>query len=84
MDVKEENLLNLVRDTNFVKSKKIKNIISESAKLSIRDFIDHLAEEAEPKIDKICQDIIKDFSYKTKENFSDSIQAAKEVKTKIS
>lgn len=65
LDIKEENLLNLIRDTNFVKSKKIKNIISESAKLSIRDFVDHLAEEAEPKIHKLCQELLKDFSYKT-------------------
>lgn len=47
--------MNLIRDTNFVKSKKIKNIISESAKLSIREFIDHLADQAESKIQKLCQ-----------------------------
>ena len=46
LDIKEENLLNLIRDTHYVKSKKIKNIISESAKLSIRDFIDRLAVDA--------------------------------------
>jgi hypothetical protein len=37
----------LIRDTHFVKSKKIKNIISESAKLNIRDFVDRLALDAE-------------------------------------
>lgn len=48
-------MINLIKDTHFVKSKKIKNIISESAKLSIRDFIDHLADQAEPKIQKLSQ-----------------------------
>lgn len=28
LDIKEENLLNLIRDTHYVKSKKIRNIIS--------------------------------------------------------
>ena len=50
LDVKEENLLKLIKDTHYVKSKKIKNIISESAKLSIRDFVDRLSLDAEEKI----------------------------------
>lgn len=57
--VKEENLLKLIRDTNFVKSKKIKNIISESAKLSIREYVDRLAIDAEEKIRKFARDLIK-------------------------
>lgn len=61
--MKEENLLNLIRDTHYVKSKKIKNIISESAKLSIRDFIDRLAADAEEKIAKFSQEIVKQFTY---------------------
>lgn len=75
--------MNLIRDTNFVKSKKIKNIISESAKLSIREFVDHLADEADPKIQKLCQEIIKDFSYKSHTNFSDAITAANETKKRV-
>lgn len=38
--------MNLIKDANYVKSKKIKNIISESAKLSIRDYVDRLAVDA--------------------------------------
>lgn len=52
-------MLNLIRDTHFVKSKKIKNIISESAKLNIRDFIDRVSQDAGEKIDKFSQDIVK-------------------------
>lgn len=59
-----------------MKSKKIKNIISESAKLSIREFIDHLADQGESKIQKLCLEIIKNFSYKSFTNFTDAISIA--------
>lgn len=55
--------MNLIRDAHFVKSKKIKNIISESAKLCIRDFIDRLSIDAEEKIQKFSQEIVKQFTY---------------------
>ena len=47
LQYEEESLMKLVKDTNYVKSKKIKNIISESAKLSIRELIDKLSAEAD-------------------------------------
>lgn len=73
LDIKEENLLNLIRDTNYVKSKKIKNIISESAKLSIRDFVDRLALDAEEKINKFSEEIIKQFTYESKSAFTNGV-----------
>ena len=36
----EKKVLPTIKDMQFVKSKHIENILSESAKLSIRDFID--------------------------------------------
>jgi len=36
----ERSLLKVIKDMQFVKSKHIQNILSESAKLAIRDFID--------------------------------------------
>lgn len=75
--------MNLIRDTHFVKSKKIKNIISESAKLSIRELVDHLADQGEPKIQKLCLQIIKNFSYKSYTNFTDAISIARETKKSV-
>lgn len=36
----EQSILQTIKDCQFVRSKHIQNILSESAKLSIRDFID--------------------------------------------
>lgn len=76
LDVKEENLMNLIRDTNYVKSKKIKNIISESAKLSIREFVDRLSQDAEEKVQGFCQNIVKDVSYKAKSSYASNLESA--------
>ncbi len=67
----------MIRDTHFVKSKKIKNIISESAKLNIRDFVDRVSQDAGDKINKFSQDIVKEFSYESKLAFTNGLDAAK-------
>lgn len=36
----ERNIMRCIKEMSYVRSKHIQNIISESAKLSIRDFID--------------------------------------------
>lgn len=76
-------MLNLIKDTHYVKSKKIKNIISESAKLCIRDFIDRVAVDSEEKIQRLSQEIIKQFSYETRNLSDNEIEAAKETKKRI-
>jgi hypothetical protein len=45
-----------------VKSKHIQNILSESAKLSIRDFIDEITIKSNNKIDIICAYLIDIYS----------------------
>ena len=46
----------------FVKSRHIQNIISESAKLAIRDFIDEITTRSNYKIELICAQIIDLYS----------------------
>lgn len=43
----------------FVKSRHIQNILSESAKLAIRDFIDEITSRSNLKIENICAEIIE-------------------------
>ena len=46
----------------FVKSKHIQNILSESAKLAIRDFIDEITNRSNLKIELICAQIVELYS----------------------
>lgn len=43
-----------IKSTKAIKTRKIKNILSESAKLAIRDFIDQLADRSNSKIEELC------------------------------
>lgn len=43
-----------IKKSNYVKSKHILNILSESAKLAIRDFIDEITNKSNIKIEAIC------------------------------
>ena len=43
-----------IKGSNYVKSKHILNILSESAKLAIRDFIDEITNKSNVKIESIC------------------------------
>ena len=47
--------MSAIKKSSFVKSKHILNILSESAKLAIRDFIDEITAKSNLKIETICQ-----------------------------
>ena len=47
-----------IKRSDFVKSKHILNILSESAKLAIRDFIDEITAKSNIKIQSICHEIV--------------------------
>jgi hypothetical protein len=46
----DRNILKTIKGCDFVKSKHILNILSESAKLAIRDFIDEITSRSNIKI----------------------------------
>jgi len=46
----ELNIMKSIKNSSFVKSKHILNILSESAKLAIRDFIDEITNKSNVKI----------------------------------
>ena len=53
-----------IKGSSFVKSKHILNILSESAKLAIRDFIDEITARSNIKIEAICSEIVANYSLK--------------------
>ena len=46
----DKNIMRTVKGSSYVKSKHILNILSESAKLAIRDFIDEITAKSNIKI----------------------------------
>lgn len=50
----EKGLLGKIKALQYVKGKHIQNILSESAKLAIRDFIDEITARSNFKIELIC------------------------------
>lgn len=46
----ERGILRVIKEMQFVKSRHIQNILSESAKLAIRDFIDEITARSNNKI----------------------------------
>ena len=56
------DIMNTIKGSSFVKSKHILNILSESAKLAIRDFIDEITAKSNIKIEAICAEIIGSYS----------------------
>lgn len=48
-----------IRRSDFVKSKHILNIVSQSAKIAIRDFIDDITIKSNIKIEKVSIEIAK-------------------------
>jgi NAD+--asparagine ADP-ribosyltransferase len=46
-----------IKNSDFVKSRHILNIVSESAKIAIRDYIDNLTIRTNDKVEKIAADI---------------------------
>jgi energy-coupling factor transporter ATP-binding protein EcfA2 len=60
----ERGILDCIRQMSYVKSKHIENILSESAKLAIRDFIDEITQRSNNKIEIICAEIIEIYTVK--------------------
>lgn len=46
-----------IKRSDFVKSRHILNIVSESAKIAIRDYIDNLTLKTNDKVEKIAAEI---------------------------
>ena len=55
------DIMKTIKGSSFVKSKHILNILSESAKLAIRDFIDEITARSNIKIESICQEIVSSY-----------------------
>lgn len=53
----EKDIMPSIRNSDFVKSKHILNIVSESAKIAIRDYIDDLTIKSNVKIEKVSMKI---------------------------
>jgi hypothetical protein len=53
-----------IKEMSYVKSKHIENILSESAKLAIRDFIDEITSRSNNKIELICAEIVEIYTIK--------------------
>lgn len=51
-----------LKNLQYVKSKHIQNILSESARLSIRDFIDEITKKSNFKIELICTEIVNGYA----------------------
>ena len=45
----------------LVRSKHIQNIISENAKLAVRDYIDEISSKSNKKIEIICQYLLQNY-----------------------
>ena len=81
----EHQIIDSIRGMNFVKSRHIENILSESAKLAIRDFIDEITQRSNNKIELICAEIIEVYSVKVQNLGRDvnGILKLKETITKL-
>ena len=60
----ENRIMECIRNSQYVKSRHIQNILSESAKLAIRDFIDEITTRSNYKIELICAQIVDMYSQK--------------------
>ena len=58
------SIMRTIKTCSYVKSKQILNILSESAKLAIRDFIDEITNRSNTKIETICAQIISQYQTK--------------------
>ena len=67
---------------SFVKSRHIENILSESAKLAIRDFIDEITQRSNNKIEIICAEIIEIYTVKV-QNLGKDVNGILKLKDNI-
>ena len=51
----EADIMPSIRRSDFVKSRHISNIVSESAKIAIRDYIDDVTLRSNAKIEKVAE-----------------------------
>lgn len=51
---KSDQLMTKIKQSKAIKTRRIKNILSESAKLAIRDFIDQVANQTNEKAEEVC------------------------------
>jgi GTP-binding protein EngB required for normal cell division len=58
----ELTIMRTIRSSSYVKSRHILNILSESAKLAIRDFIDEITNKSNIKIEAICGEIVSSYT----------------------
>lgn len=58
------SIMRTIKNSSYVKSKHILNILSESAKLAIRDFIDEITNKSNIKIEAICSEIVSIYTLK--------------------
>lgn len=58
----EQTIMRTIRNSSYVKSRHILNILSESAKLAIRDFIDEITNKSNIKIEAICSEIVSSYT----------------------
>jgi hypothetical protein len=55
-------IMRTIKSSSYVKSRHILNILSESAKLAIRDFIDEVTNKSNIKIEAICAEIVSSYT----------------------
>ena len=78
----ENGIIDTIKGMSYVKSRHIENILSESAKLAIRDFIDEITQRSNNKIEIICAEIIDLYSVKV-QNLGRDINGIIKLKEKI-
>ena len=67
----ERSVVQTIKGLQFVKSRHIENILSESAKLAIRDFIDEITARSNNKIEQICAQIVNQYAIKVENTGKD-------------
>ena len=78
----ENNIIPTIKSMNFVKSRHIENILSESAKLAIRDFIDEITQRSNNKIEIICAEIVEVYTVRV-QNLGRDVNGILKLKEQI-
>ena len=63
----ELNIFPSIKNSDFVKSRHILNIVSESAKIAIRDYIDEMTIKSNVKIERVSAAITEKINTRLKE-----------------
>lgn len=81
-EASEKRILDCIKNLSYVKSRHIQNILSESAKLAIRDFIDEITQRSNYKIELICAQIVETYSQKV-QNLGRDVNAIIQLKEEV-